>query len=332
MPRHLNKLLIIALYAFILLAGESLCLATGRAPGAQQLNKAEKVLAKLAELQTASADPDAYKRAVRKLYPDLLINVASFPEGDLKTDLSTAAFLYQKAYGFERGGDAANCDNEVRGLYKNLCLRRGNPTRAQLLLAKAQLHANWAEALVRFYRGNTDALTVATVSEIESERSIDLKLAERVVMILKTLDEEVNSYSSVSEFEEHHAVARVSFDKLSNDFETIGGTAQQFLSSLPRNLLYYQLQNALNSYSDGLFWWEKTHTRREASAAVVSVNNWTEPASQKPLGFDVETINYTVIGNWRKARKHISNAASEIERARNSRSDSDPGVESYTLR
>ncbi|MDT4954909.1 MAG: hypothetical protein QOJ02_3047 [Acidobacteriota bacterium] len=319
MPRHLNKLLSIAICALVLLAGESLCTATGRAPGAQELKKAEKVLAKLSELQTASADPDAYQRAVRKLYPNLFINVASLPEGDLKTDLSTAAFLYQQAHGIERGGEMADCVNEVRGLYRSLCLKRGNPTRAQLLLAKAQLHTNWAEALVRFYRGNTDALTVATISEIEKERSIDLKLAESAVAIIRTLDAEVNSYSSVGEFEEHNAVARVSFDKLSKDFEATGGTAQQLLSSLPRNQLYYHLQNALNSYSDGLFWWEKTHARREAPAAVVSVNNWTEPAPEKPLGLDVEMINYTVVSNWRKARKHIATAWDEIERARNNR-------------
>jgi hypothetical protein len=317
MPRYLNKLLCLALYAFLLLAGEGFCLATGRAPGTQELKKASKVLAKLDELQAASADPGAYKRAVGKFYPELFNNITSLPEGDLKTDLSTSAFLYQKAYSMGRGGDAADCDNEARGLYRNLCLKRDNPTRAQLLLAKAQLHADWAAALVRFYLGSTEASTRATVSEIKTERALDLKLAERVVALLKTLDEEVNSYSALSEFEEHRSVARVSFAKLTNDFEVLGGRAQQLLSSLPRNLLFYHLQNALNSYNDGLFWWEKTHARREASAAVVSVNNWTEPPSQKPLGFDVETINYTVTINWRKAGKHIANAASEIEKARN---------------
>lgn len=317
MPRHLNKLLSIALYVLLLLAGESLSLATIRAPGASELKKASNVLAKLDELQTAAADEGDYKRVVRKFYPELFSSVASLPEGELKTDLSTAAFLYQKAYAVERGGDAADCDNEVKALYHNLCSKRGNQTRAGLLLAKAHLHAQWAQALIRFYLGSTDALTINTVSEIKRERLIDLKLAERAVAILKTLDEEVNSYSSLSEFEEHNAVARVSFDRLSKDFEVGGGTVQRLLSSLPRNLLYYHLQNALNSYNDGLFWWEKTHARREASASVVSVNNWTEPPSQKPLGFDVGTINYTVVGNWRKAGKHIADAASEIEKARN---------------
>jgi hypothetical protein len=318
--------------AFILLAGENLCPAKGTTPGDKELKTAEKVLTKLAELQTASTNPNAYKAAVSKLYPKLFINVADLHESDLKTDLSTAAFLYEKAYDLERGNDASapDCSNEVRELYKNLCLRRGNQTSVQLLLAKAQLHAGWAEAVIRFYRGNTDASIVATLSEIKKERSIDMILAERAVAILKTLDGEVTSYSSLGEFEERNEVARVSFDKLSGDFETVATIAQQLLSSLPRNLLRYQLQNALNSYSDGLFWWQKTHTRR-AAVTVVSVNNWTEPASQKPIGFDAGTINYTVICNWRKARKHIANAVIEIERARNILSNSDSTSASITL-
>jgi hypothetical protein len=332
MPRHLNKLLVITISAFILLAGESLCPAKSATPVDKELKKAEKVLAKLAQLQTASNDLNAYKAAYRKLYPELFIDAASLREGDLKTDLSTAVFLYEKAYDFVRKSDAspADCDNEVRELYQSLCIRSGNPTRAQLLLAKAQLHARWAEALLRFYLGNRDALTIATLSEIKKERSMDMKFAERAVAILKTLDEEINSYSSLAEFEERNEVARVSFDKLADDFETVANTTQQLLSSLPRNLLYYQLQNALNSYSDGLFWWQKTHTRKDA--AVVSVNNWTERASQKPLGFDAGTINYTVICNWRKARKHITNAAVEIERARDNKYEKDAAGSVYQER
>jgi hypothetical protein len=156
-----------------------------------------------------------------------------------------------------------------------------------------------------------------------------MTLAESAIAILQTLDAEVNSYPSLGEFEEHSAVARVSFDKLSSDFETAATTLKQLLSSLPQNLLYYQLQNALNSYSDGIFWWRKTHTRREA--LVISAHTWTEPASQKPLGFEAGTINYTVVCNWRKARKHIANAAVEIERARNTRSYSDLKSESILL-
>jgi hypothetical protein len=316
MPRHLDKIFTITLSAFILLATQSPCPAKGTTPGAQELKKAEKVLTRLAELQTASANLNAYKAAVTNFYPKLFIIIASLHESDLKTDLSTAAFLYQKAYGLERGDDAsaADCSNEARELYRSLCLKRGDQTTAQLLLAKAQLHAGWAEALVRFYRGNKDASIIETLSEIKKERSIDMTLAESAVAILKTLDGEINSYSSLGEFEERSAVARVSFDKLSGDFETAATTLEQLLSSLPRNLLYYQLRNALNSYSDGLFWWQKTHMHKDA--AVVPVNNWTEPASQKPMGFDAGTINYTVVCNWRKARQHIANAAVEIERAR----------------
>jgi hypothetical protein len=330
MPPYLNRLLTFALLAFIVLAGESLCPAANRAPDTRELKKTEKALAKLSELQTASTDLNSYKAAIRKLYPQLFINIADLREGDLKTDLSTAAFLYQKAYALERGDTAADCNDEVRDLYRNLCLTQNKQTRSQLLLVKAQLHFSWAGALMRFYRGERDAQTVAAVSEIRKERRIDLTLAERVVAILKTLDSEVNSYSSLGEFEEHRAVAKVSYGKLSNDFETMAETAQPFLSSLPRNSLYYQLQNALNSYSDGLFWWQKTYRRK--TDAVVSANNWTEPTPKQPLGFDSDSLNYTVICNWRRAHKHIASAAIEIESAKNNLPVSNSTSEYISLR
>lgn len=316
MPRHLNKLLTLLVYALLLLAAQSVCSAKDNPLNDKELKKAEKILVKLTVLQTASTDLNAYKIAVRKFYPELFVNVASLRDGDLKTDLTTAAFLYEQAADLQSINSAANCHDEVRDLYRNLCLTHtNNPTRSQLLLSKAQLHTSWAASLIRFYRGDMSATTLATLSEIKKEREIDLTIAARVVSILKTLDEEVNPYSSLGKFEEHNRVAKVSFAKLSKDFDEAATTAQQLLSSLPRNLIYYHLKNALNSYSDGLFWWQKTYRRKEA---VVSVNNWTEPAAPKPLGFDADALNYTVICNWRKASKHITTAAAEIEKARNS--------------
>jgi hypothetical protein len=148
---------------------------------------------------------------------------------------------------------------------------------------------------------------------IERERVVDLTLAERAVTVLKSLDEKVNAYPSVAEFEEHGRVALVSFDRLSSDFKIVAATTRQLLSSLPRSPIYYNLQNALSSYSDGLFWWQKTYRRKEM---VVSANNWTAPDTPNARGFDAGVVDYTVVCNWRNARKYITKAAIEIERAR----------------
>lgn len=316
MPRLLSRLPAALLSAFMLLAGEGICSAAGKVPDAGELKKAERILVKLSELQTASTNPTSYRAIVRRFYPQLFASVANLRQGDLKTDLSTAVFLYEKADHLERGEEATDCRDEVRDFYRKLCLAHGGPTRLQLLLAKAQLHSAWAKALLRFYRGEGDSLTAAVVAEIRNERVIDLALAERVVAVLKTLDAEVNSYSSLGEFEEQGTIAKVSYEKLSKDFETAARTIRPLLSSLPRNLLSYQLQNALNSYGDGLFWWQKTHHRGTAAEAVVSAGDWTEPAPQRPLDFDAASLNYTVICNWRKARRHMISAALEIEGAK----------------
>jgi len=317
MPPHLNRLLTIAISAFILLAAESIRFAKNTAPSDKELRRAEKVLTKLVALQTLSTNTTIYAATVKKFYPDLYVSVSGLREGGLKTDLSTAVFFYERAYLSERDDNTAraDCDLEVRAVYRNLCAARVDQTRAQLLHAKAGLHTAWASAHFRYYRGYTDDRTISTLSALATERSIDINLANRLVALLKTLDDEVNTYSSLGDFEERNAVAKVSFAKLSHDFKSIAPTAYSLLSSLPRNSLTYHLQNALNSYSDGLFWWEKTYRQREM---VVSVNNWTEPASRNPLGFDAGGINYAVVCQWRKAARHIASAAVEIERARSS--------------
>lgn len=315
MPPYLNKLLTIAVFAFILLAAESVCFAIDETPSDKDLKRAEKVLTKLIALQTLSTNTPIYKATVNKSFPQLYISISGVSEGVLKTDLATAVFFYEKAYLAERddAAAAAECDLEVREAYKNLCAARFGQTRAQLLHAKAGLHTDWATALLRYYRGDRDVSTISKLSDIDRERSIDINLAALLVAMLKTLDDEVNKYPSLAAFEERNAVAKVSYDKLSRDFESISPKAHQLLLSLPRNSLTYHLQNALNSYRDGLFWWQKTYRQKEM---VVSVNNWTEPAPRNPLGFDTGTINYAVINTWRKAAKHISIAVVEIESAR----------------
>lgn len=270
------------------------------------------VISKLAEIQTASTNRSHYKSLIKRLYPELYVSVSRLTEGDLKTDLSTAVYLFEKAYLREQEADEApaDCDLEIRNVYKSICLERIGQSRAQVLKAKALLHTTWASAHLRYFRGDRGDWTISTLSELASERSIDIKLARRLVSLLSTLDKNVNTYSSLAHFEERNAVAGVSFDKMSRDFRSVAPAAYALLSALPRNSLAYHLQNALNSYGDGLFWWEKTYRQREM---VVSVNNWTEPPPKNPLGFDAAGINYTVVTQWKKAGKHITSAAVQIE-------------------
>lgn len=315
MPRHLKTLVCLFVSVLFLSVGQDWARATEREPADKEIKKAQAILDKLASLNRAASMSSNFKSAVKTSYPELYVKVSSLREGLLKTDLATAVYLYEKAFLVQREGDtmSADCGLEVRNLYSNICQRNGGLTRSQLLLAKARLHMDWAGSLIRYYQGARDFQTVRTIAEINRERLIDLRLSESFVSTLQSLERDVNSYASLGEFEAHNRVAKVSFDQLSNDFENVSAACLPVLASLPRNSLTYHLQNALNSYADGLFWWQKTYKRKEI---VVSAQNWTEPPPRNPLGFDAAGIDYAVISNWRKAERHIAIARGEIEKSR----------------
>jgi hypothetical protein len=286
----------------------------------KDLKKAEKIIEKLhrlANLTTAAPDCRTYRKMVAKLYPGLFIDISALRDSDLKTDLSTAAFLYEEVYytWFTSGGSPINCTGQMRELYQRLCLTNQSHTRAQFLWAKARLHTGWAEAIIRFQSGDRDTETMSALSRIEVERAIDLKLAYRAVVILKGLEEKVISYSTLDEFEQQGAIAKISFETFFKDYMRATSIVDAILASLPRSVIYYQLQNARNSYHNGLFWWEKTYRRAEAT---ISANSLAESDPLKTLRMQPRVVNYTVICNWRDGRKYIEKAETEIQRARNS--------------
>jgi len=115
------------------------------APGGKELRQAETVLFKLRRLEAAAASetPGAFAKAARGLYPGLFESVSKLREGDLKTDLSTAAALYESAL---RAAGGADCARELREAYAGMCSEaRGE--RAGLRRAKARLHAGRADAV-----------------------------------------------------------------------------------------------------------------------------------------------------------------------------------------
>lgn len=168
---------------------------------------------------------------------------------------------------------------------------------------------------MRYQRGASDTETMSALSQMEAERAIDLKLARQAIDILKTLDEKVISYSTLGEFEQRGAVAEISFESFVKDYMRVAGVVDAILASLPRSVIYYQLQNARDSYHDGLFWWKKTYRRAEA---VISANSLLESDQLKTLRMEPGAVNYTVVCNWRGGRKYIEKAETEMARARNS--------------
>src|SRR3989440_9899570 len=148
----------IALFCLLAFAGRTAHAATpGHAPGDKDLRKAEAVLSKLLRLEEADAarDSEAFGAAFKKLYPGLFVAVAELRDDDLKTELATAASLYESS---RRARDDSaghpDCSGELRQSYFRLCLESAD--RAGLLGAKARLHTRRAQSLLGYARGECD--------------------------------------------------------------------------------------------------------------------------------------------------------------------------------
>jgi hypothetical protein len=275
----------------------------------------ESIVAKLhrlEELTKESAHSEKRRKLVAKMYPGLFVQVADLRESDLKTDLTTAVFLYDDVLQsqIDSNNAAPDCEAEQREIYAQLCMENKSGTLADFLMAKARLHTRWAEAVINYHRGINDVFTMATLELIHRERDNDLMLARQAVEALQILEKNVCNYSTLSEFEEHRQLARVSFERLSEEVSVTLQRVDRILLSLPRSPLFNALYHARNAYANGLFWWQKTYRQ---SKLIVNANAFAEPDDLKSSRLDAGEANYTIVINWRNAIRHTREAANILK-------------------
>jgi hypothetical protein len=287
------------------LATDAIGAATQPALREKDVERAEKVVAKLGLLDgaaTSGEDAKAYLALAAKLYPGLFVTVADMRESDLKTDLDTAVFLYAKVgrAWFAAGATKADCENERRDVYLPLCLDLRGGTARQLLLSKARLHARWAEAVVKNYRGAGDAETLRALAAMKAARENDSKIVARIVETLKPLERLINTSATYADYQEGRGASKISLDRLDAEFADALNTASLLLASMPRSPAFYHLSNARDSYRDGLFWYRKVHQSRNL---VVSASAF-EGDTLRDLRLNADQVGYTVVVDWRTAVKY----------------------------
>lgn len=288
MPRRKTLLTLLGLLVFAAQAS-----AHERAPGGKELKRAEEVLSKLRRLEAAAASnsPGDFRNAARKLYPELFAAVSQLRDGDVKTDLSTAAALYESA--LRAGGERADCERELREAYARLCVEAGGD-RARLLRAKARLHAGWAEAGLLYARGAHDALDL-----IGAERATDRALAEEALRELKELAAGVGAGKP----------DEVAPETLTRKLEQL----DRLLSSLPRDRPARLLREARDAFRDGLYWRLRAAPAR---ALVVNVNAFdAAPYGSLPrLSLRADDAERAALANLRAALKFIGKAEEALRR------------------
>jgi hypothetical protein len=263
-----------------------------RAPDPRELKRAEAVLSKLRRLEAAAASGAAgdFRKAARELSPGLFAAVSKLRDGDLKTDLSTAAALYESALG--AGGERADCARELREAYARLCAEVGGD-RVRLLRAKARLHADWAEAGLLYARGARDPRVLDTSNLIRAERATDRALAEEALLELKELAAGLNGAGRDG----------LAGEALARKLEQL----DRLLSSLPRARAARPLREARDAFRDGLYW---SLRAAPARSLVVNVNAFdgAPPGALPRMGLRADDAERAARANLRAALRFIGKA------------------------
>ena len=307
MPRF--RILSLALFCLPVFAGH----AALAAPAEKDARKAETVVAKLRLLDAAAASGDAaaYRKLAGKIFPGLFVSVSEFREGDLKTDLSTAAAFYESA--LRARGRATDCERELRESYFRLC-RENKGDRAALLVAKARLHERWAEAELSYLHGVRDAATLDTLTQVRAERSTDFSLATEALRALKELAENMNASASDGRFSSSTAQRFSSSDesarRLAENFSDPLEEVNLILASLPRGPAYTVLGNARDAFRDGLYWQLKT---LPANALVVNATSFADPDPLRQVDLNPDAAARAAADNLRAARRFIRRAEEELK-------------------
>jgi hypothetical protein len=278
----------------------------------KQRARAEHLIGQLELLGIlASGNPgyDEYRSSVRKVSEGIKDETHKLPEGDIKTDLLTSLYLYERVLSQWDEAEThkskeSRCASERPGIDLFLCQNEDGPQRVWLW-NKARLHTGWANAVLRVEKGTQDAAVMNALREMRAERELDLRLAQQAIERLKELQDDVVVYKSLGEFEEGRSLARVSFESYTEHLHRISPVVKHLLYLLPENRLKSELHNALLSYLDGGFWWSKVYRPMVINVAGRAFAE-SEPTLMDKAYFSTDL--YTVAINWRQGSQHIKRA------------------------
>ena len=141
--------------------------------------------------------------------------------------------------------------------------------------------------------------------------AVDSTPAAQAILALRKLDQDVIVYRSLGEFEENGKLARVSLTRFESSFEVAAGEIESFLAQVPPGKLRTEINNALFSYRDGLFWWRQVDQPRVVHVSSLTANAVSRSGSDASLR---ASLPYTVAIYWRQARKYLSRAENSISR------------------
>jgi hypothetical protein len=140
---------------------------------------------------------------------------------------------------------------------------------------------------------------------IENAVTDEMAAAARSIVALKRLEKDVLVYRSLGDFEGNGKLARVSYQAFRNDLNEVTAEVEALLARLPESRLKAELGNALASYRDGEFWWQKVDQPRVVNVSALAVTDTKRTPSDTVF---LSTVPYTVAIHWRQAGRYLKRA------------------------
>ena len=163
--------------------------------------------------------------------------------------------------------------------------------------------AAYGQSVARLELPSAAATSTKSITEVSDERI----LTARAIAALKRLEGDVLIYRSLGDFEENGKLASVPFDTFENfkkDLQEVTAQVEPVLARLPESRLKIQIANALESYRDGSFWWQKIDQPRVVHVSALRAET-TSTSSDAAFS---STVPYTVAIHWRQAHRYLSQA------------------------
>lgn len=282
------------------------------------LSRAEKLLAELATLDAAPTSgffADDARRA-GEIAARVYGRAQALPDGDLKIDLATAARFYGRAFARQlspRGesADDSQCGGERPGAYRRLCAARSGRDMVSLLLAKGRMHAAWARAAAIADRNGAGGASVTgSLEEVRAERVLDAVLARQALVALKELESVTNAPATLADFEEEGKIGKVSPAEFSRQLGAAALVVRQSLAWLPESPLKCEIDNAFQSYADGLWWWQRGERPLVVRAAG---GNFAEQNFAAMSRLTNVQLGYNAVVNLRRARQYARRAGARLD-------------------
>ena len=137
----------------------------------------------------------------------------------------------------------------------------------------------------------------------------DRIVARRAINALSQLDNDVIVYRSLGEFEEGRKLASVSLATFQAHLRAATDEVEAVLPRLNDARLKASISNALASYRDGAYWWEKVYQPRVIHVSEFRPN---ETEVTPSASFFHANVPYTVAIHWRQANKYLQRAIRHV--------------------